>query len=265
MIMAIYRTKFLVDIYRLSYRGFTQKYIAKQIGVSPAGFSLWIKNKASVRYAIRKGRRDRKNTNEGTFSEYIRGRLSPKMQSYWDFICAHEKSRSGYAKIKLLLENKGEKIKQKLLVYSLIYTGFDLSKALKRVAVSRRTFNRWKETDFRFTGLLHEVEEIQKDFYENALVNLVKSGDSPAIRFVNRTKNKDRGYTESTEVNVTHGGSIGVMPLPLGDLKLSPACKRELLAAVRDYNQRKKLNSAAIPNNLLASGNDTSIIEAKRV
>ena len=264
----IYKTRMLVDIYKMAFAGYTQKYMAKKLGITTGGFSLWIKKKSSVRYALRMGRKDRSETEEGTFSEYIRGRLSKKMQKYWDYICAYEKTQNGYVKIKMMLDDKGERVKQKLLVFSLVYTGFDLSKALKRVAIDRRVFNRWKENDMRFVSLLHEVEQVQKDFYESALVKLVKSGDSPAIRFVNRTKNKDRGYTETSEVNVTHGGAIGVMPLPVGELNLSPGCKRELLAAVKAYNRRKRIASVVsdgISQNLLASGGNTSIVEAKTV
>lgn len=241
-IMGLYRPRYAVDVYRLAREGVNDKTIAKEFGLSGPGFSGWKKNYAAVRYALYRARRDRVEAEKMDWTEYVRGRLPPRLQKTWDKLMEFDKEASGYSQAEKLLQGKSTRMRQQLLVFSILSCGFNLSKALQKVRVSRQVFRTWMEEDPEFTELLHEVQEVKKDFFEEGLVRLIKSGDSPATIFANRTINRDRGYAEMME----HHHTVGFAPIPVAELDLPPETLRVLLEALR-RKQLPETNSPALP------------------
>ena len=257
--MALFKTRFLIDIYELALAGASDKTIAKHLGVSTAGFCGWKQEKKLVRYALKKAMKKRAVNEDTDWRGYIRGKLPPKIQDVWDKITEFEQESNGYTKIESLLNGKGRHVRQQLLVYAMLYTGFNTSKALRKVAISRSEFNKWKENDPEFMELLDEIKFIQKDFFEEGLIKLVRRGDSPAIIHVAKTFNRDRGYGEHTELRVS--GNIGFIPIPIHELDLPVEVQRILLEALREKEKMKALPEGQIPVPIMAKKH----VESKEV
>jgi len=146
-----------------------------------------------------------------------------------------------------------------LLIYALLITGFNLSKALRKVAIPRNTFSHWAESDPEFVDLLVEVEQIKKDFFEDGLIKLVKAGDSPSTIFANKTLNRDRGYGEVIESRIS--GTLAVASIAISELSLSPAILRGILDAVKERDNSTKV----LPSLSIGSGRDGVTVPAKRI
>jgi hypothetical protein len=239
--MAIFKPRFIVDIYRLSREGLNDKQIAKELSVSATGFACWKTRYASVRYALFRAKKDRIAAETTDWKEYVRGRLPPKLQKVWDKLMEFDKEASGYSQAERLLKERPVKTRQQLLVFSILSSGFNLSKALRKVGLTREIFADWMENDPEFTALLHEVQEVKKDFFEEGLIRLIKAGDSPAIIFANKTLNRDRGYAERMEH--VHSGNILLTTVPIGELELPPEMLRVLLDALK----RKQMPQGQLP------------------
>ena len=229
-----FKLRYILDIYALARDGANDKTIAKHLGVTAAAFCIW-KRKACVKYALKKAEKDKQTLVNVNWSDYIRERIPDHLKPLWNEITRFETDVSGYDKAKQLLSKKSSRIKQELVVYSIMSSNFNTTKALRRVGVSRSTFRKWSETDPDFAELLNEVVEIKRDFFEEGLIKLVQQGDSPATIFGNRTLNRKRGYGEhistSTDVNVT------VTALPLHELDLPNEVLRTILQAIKKKKQ----------------------------
>lgn len=226
-----YKPQYAIDIYRWVLGGLSDKQIAMNLGVSHGTVSQWKRRYASVRYAFWRGEKDKAAGKETDWEEYVKGRLPLRLQKVWEEMCVLEKEPTGYAKAKALLRVKPRRLQQQMLVYAVLSNGFNLSRALHRLGIPRRTLMMWMETDPQFTDLLHEVHEIKKDFFEEGLMKLIQAGDSPATIFANRTQNRDRGYAEKTEV--VHSGEVVQWTVPIGELGLSNEVLREVLTALK--------------------------------
>jgi hypothetical protein len=236
--MASFKIKYVIDIYALAREGLNDKTIGKHFGLTPAGFCGWKKTKASVRYALKRARSDRLKTKAIDWTAYIRNKIPPKLIPIWDDITEYEREENGYAKIKLLLNGKSKRVRQHLLVYALLACGFNVTKALSKTAISRKTFDYWLENDPDFCALINEVELTKKDFFEEGLINLVKQGDSPATIFANRTMNRDRGYNESLDVRSS--ATISVLPIALSELNLPTEVLRIIMKAIENKQNMNK-------------------------
>ncbi len=94
--------------------------------------------------------------------------------------------------------------------------GTNISAACKAFHIVRKTFYEWYENDPEFKEAIDEAKDEIKDFGESQLLTLMKGipktdkngqlerwierPDTAAVIFFNKTRNKDRGYVERTEV-----------------------------------------------------------------
>ena len=74
--------------------------------------------------------------------------------------------------------------------------------AVKQVGIDRTTHYAWLKKDDNYKEWIEEAEMQLKDFGENALLKLMKEGNPAAVIFFNKTKNKDRGYLETKELDL---------------------------------------------------------------
>jgi hypothetical protein len=226
-----FKMKYIIDIYSLARDGASDKVIAKHLGVTPACFCGWKRTKKAVTYALKRADSDRKSVTSVNWKDYIRQRIPSHLKDLWDEITRYESDISGYDKVKLLLGKKSRRIRQELLVFAILSTNFNVTKALKKVGIPRGTFNKWSELDPDFVTLLNEVTQIKKDFFEEGLIKLVQQGDSPATIFGNRTLNSDRGYGEKIENRLS--ASVTVTSIPISELDLPSDILRIILNAVK--------------------------------
>lgn len=76
----------------------------------------------------------------------------------------------------------------------------NMSAAARICDVHRMTFYRWLKKDGSLS-IIREMDEIWNDRAEEVLNEHVDGGDLDAAKFRLKTKAKDRGYTERTEVD----------------------------------------------------------------
>ena len=76
-----------------------------------------------------------------------------------------------------------------------------ISHAAKKVGVDRTTPYRWMKEDEEYRRRVEEVSAIPLDFTESKLFEAINDGNITAIIFYLKTKGKNRGYVERTEIS----------------------------------------------------------------
>jgi len=71
-----------------------------------------------------------------------------------------------------------------------------ITPACEAMKISRQTYYNWREDDPEFAKAADDVQEIQGDYVESKLMQLIDAGDTAAIIYYCKTKLKKRGYTE---------------------------------------------------------------------
>ena len=85
-----------------------------------------------------------------------------------------------------------------------------ISDACKSVGVSRATYYDYYKNDEVFKSSVDEIEGVVVDYVEGKLFKLIDKGDVAATLFFMKTKGKERGYTEKSEI--THNVNIPQLP-----------------------------------------------------
>jgi len=75
-----------------------------------------------------------------------------------------------------------------------------VASSCRKAGISRKTFYEWKNNDPDFAQRCEDIEELQKDLAEAAMLKQIKDGNTTMIIFYAKTKMKDRGYGERVEV-----------------------------------------------------------------
>lgn len=83
-----------------------------------------------------------------------------------------------------------------------------VAQACKIVGVDRTTYYKWREKDEEFRKACDEVNEYVGDFVESKIIKKIDEGDTTMIIFYAKTKLKNRGYTERTEVTGADGKDL---------------------------------------------------------
>jgi len=107
---------------------------------------------------------------------------------------------------KIQQKPKGLKAKKKLMIEAIIRQLGIVSSAAKQVGINNSTHYEWLKKDKVYKKAVEESEFILKDFGENALFKLISSGNPQSVIFFNKTRNRDRGYSES--IKIEHSGKI---------------------------------------------------------
>ena len=193
---------FYVKSYELARTGLPDPKIAQSLGVTPATFSKWKSENSFLQEALIKGRKEsRGSTKKGeSLASYIYNKLPKHLQETWERINSCVNHPNGVEKVEYLLSLAGKQARQHLFVYALVHANFNASEACKSVNITKRTLDAWTMEDPNFSQLVDEIHFHKQNFYESALIEKVKEGDSACVIFANRTLNKDRGYSESLKI-----------------------------------------------------------------
>lgn len=89
----------------------------------------------------------------------------------------------------------------------------NITEACKESKTKRMTYYYWIEHDDKFKQDCADVEKLQFDFVENALMKKIKQGSEPSIHFFLKTKGRKIGYGTSVEVNANLSGTIDIKGL----------------------------------------------------
>lgn len=226
--------RFLLDVYDAFLREPILNKVAQALEISEITlFDLARKNKY-VKQA--KELADSRRHKDHSFKEYILGNLSPEAKKVWEKIEFWAETES-YG-TPAVMRNAGKRLKQEIFLYALVSSNYDLSRACRLAGVSRGGLENWNNTDAEFRSLVQEVQWYKKNFFENALMDLVEQRYPGAVLFVNRTINADRGYSEKLQVE--HTGFVGTGGIDLAELDLDLETKKKILEAIRRKKQKEK-------------------------
>jgi hypothetical protein len=77
--------------------------------------------------------------------------------------------------------------------------------ACKQAGIGRTQFYNWLKEDEDFAAQVKDIENIALDFVESQLYRQIRENNTAATIFYLKTKAKNRGYTERTEITGADG------------------------------------------------------------
>lgn len=224
-----------VTTYELSRDGLSDEQIAKTMGVSGGTFRAWCKKKPALKDALDRGRKRRDPGEQFTFHQYVFDHLSPHLREVWEEINLCEKLPGGVEMVETFLEGSGIRARQHLFVYALTQSMFNVSQSMKKLGITRKTYDYWCNSDTDFMELIEEIHWHKKNYFESAFIERVAAGDTAAIMHAVKTQCRDRGYNDKIEIEhtgtVQHAHSVNVV-----DLELPIDTRRAILTALRAHS-----------------------------
>lgn len=235
--------RFYVEAYALAQQGLPDNAIAAAIGVSATAFWKWAKSKPALAEALKRARTSTGPKGSGQFSAYVYKNLPPHLQQLWDRINLCDRTTSGYERMEHLFKEAGLRARQHLFLHAMIVTHFNWSEACRKVGISKATVDLWVRTDPDFPALVDEIHWHKKNFFESHLIERVAEGDVPSTIFANRTMNRDRGYGDTKQIEVTgevrHTHSHLQVVIDPEKLGLSEEMTLALLEKLREHGLEK--------------------------
>jgi transposase-like protein len=238
----IWRKEWYVEVYRLAKQGLSNRLIAEHLGISTMTFKRTRRAIPEVEKALTDGRAQDK-VHSSTFRDYVYERLPKRLKKAWDLIQRCEEEPNIIKRVEGLLAEAGRRGRQHLFFYAFVHYNFSIAAACKSVNINRKTFERWVTTDPDFAEIINEIHHAKKDFFESALIGLVKEGNAAAILFGNRCLNGDRGYNPGKKISHEVAGQVfhSHNVVPVDKLNLSLEEKKNLLKAYREAEQSPNL------------------------
>lgn len=80
--------------------------------------------------------------------------------------------------------------------------------ACRQVDIARNTFYTYLKDDEEFAKKVKDIENIALDYAETALFKNIKDGKEPSTIFYLKTKGKQRGYIERSEITGKDGEQL---------------------------------------------------------
>jgi hypothetical protein len=243
----------VIDIFLLARSGLSDEKIALALNVNDNTFFEWKRDKPEVKAAITRGKSPQgENDNGGTFQEYVYKQLRPELKEIWDEIVEWSDHDDSWERINAVLYDKPTKVRQQLFVHAMCHTVFDVSESCRLVGIGRRELESWASTDSEFTALMQDLDFHKKNYFETALISLTTMRNPHAVMFVNKTKNRDRGYGEVFAME--HKGKVEHAHAHTHQLKAETLNFEELMdhglelddvVKVRDAMRRRNEHKAA--------------------
>ena len=204
-----WKEDYIFDVYEMLKAGIHPRDISKKWGISIHTYEMWKKRKPKFKDAVLRGLgKGKYKPVEPKFNEYVYSRLPSELKDLWDDIQFVDDDSDKSDWLERMLKGEGETARKQLFIYALAKCNFNPSEALYKTNVSRFMLEKWTREDLEFQKMLKEIHWHKKNFFEGALVNLVRRGDPTSVRFVNETFNKDRGYNKQIDLNINENISI---------------------------------------------------------
>jgi hypothetical protein len=83
-----------------------------------------------------------------------------------------------------------------------------VTQACKTAGVSRAQYYRYLQSDDKFRDAVDDIQESAIDFVESQLFKQIQEGNITGQIFYLKTKGKNRGYIEKTQIQQETTGSI---------------------------------------------------------
>lgn len=239
----VWRDEFYVKAYELAKTGMSDDHLAKALGVTVVTLNKWKRIRPAFKDAIDKANREVAKSGVSSFLDYVYDRLTPELQVLWDEINACDEEDNGTLRMEALLSRAGTRARQHLFIHALIARNFNASRACRAVNISVGTLNTWMQ-DPQFSQMIDEIHFHKKNFFEGALIGLVKARDPSAIIFANRTFNRDRGYGDKTTIEHTGQVNHAHAVINVDELDLPLEQRKEILLKLR---AKQEAVVAAVP------------------
>jgi hypothetical protein len=234
----------LVHIYRYAKAGMSEIAMYKALGVSRRLWHLWWTEKhPEIKEVIELAH------SEGgeTLVDYLFRRLSPEVRDVWARITMLEKEPNGIVKIEQILSDHGVGVRQQLFLHALMSSAYSPSWACAKVNIDKSTFRDWKDKDPRFAEMVNDVEWHKKNFFEECLVDLVASHDTAAVLFANKTVNRDRGFGQHVQHEVSGQVLHGVVDMSDLIPYMTKDVQDGLLVAIQKRDEAQLQARAILP------------------
>ena len=238
-----WKDQYLFDVYELMKSGCKEGQVAKILGISYSTFLQWERKRRLLKIGIELGREKHrkrlKKTGGNEISEFVFNGLSKDMKKVWRKLSAAEKAKSSKETMEAILKGSSKSFRQYLFIYALTMSGFQITRACKRIGIPLTTLDKWKKYDENFSKLFKQVVEAKKDLCESHLLRLVKKGSEAATIYSVKALCRDRGYVEKTNVDVNVSGQIDHNVLTFDRIRkyLSSECQIEILEAMRKVKE----------------------------
>jgi hypothetical protein len=90
---------------------------------------------------------------------------------------------------------------KKSLLKAMVKSLGNVTEACKETGLNRDSYYKYYNTDEKFKQTVRDIAEMRLDHVEKQLDKLIDDLDSKAITFFLKTKGKQRGYIERTEID----------------------------------------------------------------
>lgn len=99
----------------------------------------------------------------------------------------------------------------------------NITAACAAAGVNRQHFYTWRDNDPDFEQEVKNISESAIDMGETALMKQIQDGNTACIIFLLKTRGKDRGYVERTEIDHRGKGGGPIQFANLSDAELDAA------------------------------------------
>ena len=222
--------RFILDVYDAFLREPDLRKVSQALEMPDRNGTLGVWIKHSKHLQLAKQLADERRGKNDSFQNYILGKLSPEAKKVWEDIEFYIDADAPTTPDEI--QDVSVSIRKEIFLQALVSCSYNFSKACRIAGINRLTYDNWYTGDLSFHELVKEIQVAKKDFFENALMDLVEQRYPGAVMFVNRTINADRGYNE--KLTIEHTGSVGVN---IDGLDLDIDTKRKILEAIRKKKQ----------------------------
>lgn len=95
--------------------------------------------------------------------------------------------------------------KKKAVIVALENSLGIVTTACKQAEIGRTQFYNWLKEDEDFAAKVKDIENVAFDFVESQLFRQIRENNTAATIFYLKTKGKNRGYSERTEITGADG------------------------------------------------------------
>lgn len=197
------------------------------------------------------------------FGEFVLTRMSKENRERYEQLLFWEDHPDGASKTRGILRDMTERERRIMFVQCVAANGFVYSRALKLMGISGDVVKNWNR-DRGFRAMTNEIQQLKKDFFEQALVDLAAARDTTAVVFANKTLNRDRGYGEKLSVDVKGQIDHTHTVVPLAALEELPTEVLDtVLKAVQEHKRKQMEARAAGPSVLTLPGDTGETIDVE--
>jgi hypothetical protein len=101
--------------------------------------------------------------------------------------------------------DKSRHLKKEALLQALVNSLGVVTVACRAIDIPRSTYYKWLNEDDAFAKEVKDINNIALDYAESQLHKQIGDGNTSATIFYLKTKGKQRGYIERSELDLTSG------------------------------------------------------------